>query len=32
MNIESKEYKEMMKKATTQSKARDKRLNQKDYL
>ena len=32
MNIQSKEYKEWMKKATNQSEARDKRLNQKDYL
>ena len=32
MNIQSKEYKEWMKKATSQSEARDKRLNQKDYL
>jgi hypothetical protein len=32
MNIHSKEYKEMMIKTTQQSEARNKTLNQKDYL
>jgi len=32
MNINSKEYKEMMIKTTQQSEARNKTLNQKDYL
>ena len=32
MNIQSKEYKEWMKKATNQRMARDEQLNKKDYL
>jgi hypothetical protein len=32
MNIQSKEYKEWMKKATKQRMARDEQLNKKDYL